>query len=620
MPNQENTIAAEVIAVFPNKVRIQVDDLEHFQLAETSLKIGSYLEISDNENAKLLAVIENFAIEVTEQGAKRHLLEAKPLGTLKDGEFFRGGDELAIPPKSVKPADTEDIRAIYTSSVETNKAFTFSRLSRREEIEVPVNGDRFFNKHIAIVGSTGSGKSHTVTALTQRAASAKNGEYAGLNNSHIVIFDIHSEYHSAFPDANFIGISDLKLPYWLLNSEELEELFLDTEAHDHSQRNVFKEAIVANKRMHAEAEMKDKVHYDHPSFFDISEVLTYVRNRNNEKKTKENAVLWESAGGDEFEFGEDTRERLFESGLKTKGTSGTGTLFGNLGNFINRLENKMADKRLKFLLGDDSKNCEFEEALRTFVGYRSENNSNVTIIDLSGVPFEVLSITVSLISRLLFEFSYHLKQAAGEGTNETPLLLVYEEAHKYVPKSNLARYRSSRSSIERIAKEGRKYGVTLLIASQRPSEISETIFSQCNNFIAMRLTNPEDQGYVKRLLPDSLGAMTDTLPTLKSGEALLIGDAIVMPSLVQIHPCHPEPSSSDIPYFQLWKESWKDVNMDSLNRTMEGMRTDVVVIVGVVIVVVEQTRCCFLQTNFNRRFTGHGGWSYGRRFSAVRIE
>jgi DNA helicase HerA-like ATPase len=569
MPDKEN-ISAEVIAVFPNKVRIQVDDLESFQLAETSLKIGSYLEISDNENAKLLAVIENFSIEVSDAGDKKHVIEAKPLGTLKDGEFFRGGDELAIPPKSVKPAATEDIRTVYTSSVGENKAFTFSRLSRRQEIEVPVDGDRFFNKHIAIVGSTGSGKSHTVTALVQRASSVKKDDYKGLNNSHIVIFDIHSEYHSAFPNANFIGITDLKLPYWLLNSEELEELFLDTEAHDHSQRNVFKESIVANKRMHADGAMKNKVHYDHPSFFDIAEVLTYIRNRNNEKKKTDNTIPWEDAAGNEFEFTEETRERLFESGLRTKGTSGSGTLNGNLGNFINRLENKLADKRLEFLLGDESKNCKFEEALRIFVGYQKGRESNVTIIDLSGVPFEVLSITVSLISRLLFEFSYHIKQTAGEAPNETPLLLVYEEAHKYVPKSELARYRSSRSSIERIAKEGRKYGVTLLIASQRPSEISETIFSQCNNFVAMRLTNPEDQGYVKRLLPDALGAMTDTLPTLKSGEALLIGDAIVMPSLVQIDRCNPEPSSSDIPYFQLWKDSWKDVDMAALIERWKG--------------------------------------------------
>lgn len=179
---------------------------------------------------------------------------------------------------------------------------------------------------------------------------------------------------------------------------------------------------------------------------------------------------------------------------------------------------------------------------------------------MSGDPFEVLSITVSLISRILFEYGYHYKtirSAAGELHNsDAPILLVYEEAHKYVPKSDLAKFRSSKLSIERIAKEGRKYGVTLLLSSQRPSEISETIFSQCSSFVAMRLTNPIDQGYVARLMPDTLGKLCDKLPSLAAGEALLIGEALIMPSLVKIDRCDPGPSSNDIPYFELWKEEW----------------------------------------------------------------
>lgn len=573
--SDEETLNAEVVSVFPNKVRIKVDNLDDFLLAETSLRIGSYLEISDNENAKLLAVIENFSIEVTDKGEKRHILEAKPLGTLRDGDFTRGGDELAIPPKSVKLAAIADINLVYSSSVKAKRAFTFSTLSRQRTVAVPVDGDRFFNKHVAIVGSTGSGKSHTVACLVQKAVASKAGEYPGLNNSHVVIFDIHSEYRSAFPTANFIGIADLRLHYWLLNSEELEELFIDSEANDHRQRNAFKEAVVCNKRKHADEKIRDRVHYDYPSYFNIDEVLIYIRNRNNEKKDKDqkNAIVWLDGAGKQFLFTEETRDRLFEKELTPleKGTT-TGTLNGELGNFVNRLENKLADKRLDFLLGKSAKEKTekaFEDVLRAFVGYKEAKTANVTIIDLSGVPFEVLSITVSLISRLLFEFAYHLKQISATMSTDVPLLLIYEEAHKYVPKSDLARYRSSRMSIERIAKEGRKYGVTLLIASQRPSEISETIFSQCNNFIAMRLTNPVDQDYVKRLLPDALGDLTDTLPTLKSGEALLIGDAVVMPSLVQIDRCNPEPSSTDIPYFELWKQAWKDVKVEDIIKNWQ---------------------------------------------------
>jgi len=177
---------------------------------------------------------------------------------------------------------------------------------------------------------------------------------------------------------------------------------------------------------------------------------------------------------------------------------------------------------------------------------------------------------VSLISRLVFEYGYFYKRMRcakdpnEKINNDVPILLVYEEAHKYVPNSELSKYRSSKISIERIAKEGRKYGVTLLLASQRPSEISETIFSQCNNFIAMRLTNPVDQGYVKKLLPDSLGSLIDKMTSFRQGEALLVGESIILPSIVQIDSCTNAPSSNDIPYWELWKEEWKEMDITAI--------------------------------------------------------
>jgi uncharacterized protein len=373
---------------------------------------------------------------------------------------------------------------------------------------------------------------------------AKEGSYTELNNSHIVIFDIHSEYKTAFPDSQYLDISNLVIPYWLLNSEELEDFFIDTEANDHNQRNVFKEAVIKYKQENVSEPLKEKVHYDSPILFDIAKVFEHVNDKNNELiKTGE----------------------TYSSGEK-KGQEKTtqGSLYGKLTNFSNRLENKINDKRLDFLLGEKAKTITFEDTLRQFLSYKTDNTSNVTIIDLSGVPFEVLNITVSLISRLLFEFGFYSKKYHTSKETEIPLLLVYEEAHKYVPKSNLSKFRSSTLAIERIVKEGRKYGVTAMIVSQRPSEISETIFSQCSNFIAMRLTNPNDQSYVSKLLPDTLNALIDTLPSLQQGEAILIGESVVMPSLIYMDKCSPEPSSSDIKYLQVWKESWKDVAFSSL--------------------------------------------------------
>lgn len=542
---ENKDVKAEVVSVYPDKIKIVVDDIEDFQLADEKLKVGSYVRVSDNDNAILLAVIENYSIEIVENGdepARRYLIEANPLGIVRDGDFERGGDTIAIPPKDVNPATKDDIEAIYSKSIDENQKFAFSKLSSNPDISVPVNGNKVFNKHIAIVGSTGSGKSHTVAKIIQSATEIKEGTYDGLNNSHIIIFDIHSEYRTAFPNANCLDVSNIILPYWLLNSEELQELFIDTEANDHNQRNVFKEAVITSKvsHFHGTDEQKEKINFDSPLLFDIKEVLNYAKAKNEERLPG-------------------------ASPNKDK----AGPLYGQLSNFINRLENRINDKRLDFLMGSKVLGISFEDTLKQFIGY-GDSNSNVTIIDLSGIPFEVLSITVSLISRLLFEMGYHytrvrhLTSPSNGINNDIPFLLVYEEAHKYVPNSELVKYRASRESIERIAKEGRKYGITLMLASQRPSEISETIFSQCNNFITMRLTNPNDQNYVKRLLPDTMGQLIDKMPTLKSGECLLIGDAVVLPSIVKIEECNPKPSSNDIPYLELWKQEWHDLDIQAI--------------------------------------------------------
>lgn len=555
MAEETEKINAEVIAVYPNKVRISVDKLEDFQLAEDKLKVGSYLRISDNDNAVMIAMIENFLIEVgqdrNENPTKRYIIEANPLGMLRDGKFERGGDTISIPPKKVEPAKLEEIKTIYQQSVDDKDKFIFASLTSDENIKIPVDGNKFFNKHIAVIGSTGSGKSHTVAKIVQEAVRQKKEGYDGMNNSHIIIFDIHSEYKTAFPDANYLDINNLVLPYWLLNSEELQELFIDTETNDHNQRNVFKEAVVTNRKSYFTGSdiEKEKIHFDSKLYFDIAEVLNVARAKNEEQI--------------------DTGETYASGAKKGQPKLTQGSLYGKLTNFVNRLENKIGDKRLNFLLGDKSKNISFEETLKQFISY-GDKKSNVTIIDLSGIPFEVLSITVSLISKILFEYGYYYKRYRSltnpdeKINNDVPLLLVYEEAHKYVPNSDMSKYRASRESIERIAKEGRKYGVSLLLASQRPSEISETIFSQCSNFIAMRLTNPNDQTYVKKLLPDTLGDLVDKLPSLKAGECLLIGDAVVLPSVALINRCDPAPSSNDIPYFRLRKEEWKDLPFDKI--------------------------------------------------------
>lgn len=573
-----SNVNGEVIAVLPNKVRIKIDNINAFKGAE-QLKVGSYIQIADHEraNVKLIAIIESFLIEVDDKANRKYLIEANPLGTIENDEFRRGGDSIALPPKEATKATMADIRAIYESGSKSGdyERFCFSKLSNsgKERVDFPLNGNRFFNKHFAIVGSTGSGKSHTIAKVIQNATKEKKADFVGLNNSHIVIFDIHSEYATAFPNSNRISIEDLILPYWLLNGDELEELFLESGDHNnYNQASLLRSVVTENKR--AKNPKNERVYFDSPLMFDIDEVLNCLQNLRQETRHSEEELNVQFSDQTQH-FATETeklkayfaRKREFIPARRANkdrhGISKGPYADGSIDKFVSRLSTKVNSQRLRqFLFGDKSKKITFEETLRQFLGYgydsdnRPCSTSNVTIVDLSGVPFEVLSITVSLISRLLFDYAYYYKKQTGD--NDMPLLLVYEEAHKYVPRSHLSRYKSSRHAIERIAKEGRKYGISLGIVSQRPSELSETIFSQCNNFISMRLTNPDDQNYVKRLLPDTLGSITDILPSLQSGEALLIGEAAVMPAIVEIDRCENEPSSNDIPYLEKWKNEWFD--------------------------------------------------------------
>jgi DNA helicase HerA-like ATPase len=172
---------------------------------------------------------------------------------------------------------------------------------------------------------------------------------------------------------------------------------------------------------------------------------------------------------------------------------------------------------------------------------------------LSGVPFDIVNVIVSLLARMIFDFNFWNKSKS-----DFPILLVFEEAHNYLPQVPSAHNRAARRTVERIAKEGRKYGVACMIVSQRPSELSETILSQCNNFITLRLTNPTDQNYVRKLVPDSFSGLFDLLPTLRPGEALIIGDSTPLPVRVLLDYPAPPPDSADIRFYDKWVSSDKD--------------------------------------------------------------
>ncbi len=269
MGDSTKEINAVVTAVFPNKVKIEINanDIEDFKIVDEKLSVGSYLRISDSDECAIISIIENFSIEKRDNDEERkYIIEATPIGFLNnEGKFIRGCNNIAIPPTGVRPAGKEDIQKIY-SQIEDKKKFIFSKLIQNKSIEVYVDGDKFFNKHIAIVGSTGSGKSYTLTTILQKAIDTKEeNSYDGLNNSHIIIFDLHGEYKTAFPAANHLNVDNFILPYWLMNGEELEELFVESgEFQAYNQISLLRRVITRNKQKMSE---NDEILFDTPVKF-----------------------------------------------------------------------------------------------------------------------------------------------------------------------------------------------------------------------------------------------------------------------------------------------------------------------------------------------------------------
>lgn len=577
-----NNKIGSVISSSPSKISIQVLGLEIFEENKLNFQIGRYLKIADGNHNFAIVSISNITSSnsiVDDSLQWSFQVDCTPIGALvKKGEtheYTKGSHILPVPTEPVYVMDDEAFGLIFSTQGSHN--FCVGELANNKAVKINLDGNKLFSKHIGVVGSTGSGKSCAVTNILQGAVGISEGKYIleRVNNSHIVIFDLHAEYAAAFKidgshdfTLSELTVDKLQLPYWLMNSEELESMFIESnESNSYNQVSIFKRAVILNKKKHNPT-LSD-VNYDTPCYFSLFEVLNYIDNTNRE-------VIGRLAGEGKPKLSDDslvtnTATEYFLSKLEfaTPSTAAAtkasvGPFHGEFNRFISRMETRLSDERLKFIVsprkanGSEYLSDDFELILKQFIGYI--NRSNVSIVDLSGIPFEVLSITVSLISRLIFDFCFHYSKIRHQSDelNDVPVLLVCEEAHNYVPSSDSAMYKASRRSIERIAKEGRKYGISLMVVSQRPSEVSSTIFAQCNNFFALRLTNSADQNYIKNLLPDNTSSIADVLPNLAQGEALIVGDATIMASLVQMPKPIPEPKSASIDVFDEWGCDWKN--------------------------------------------------------------
>ena len=415
-----------------------------------------------------------------------------------------------------------------------------------DEAEAWLDGNRLFQRHAVIVGSTGSGKSFTVATLIEQIAQ--------LKSANAILFDIHGEYQTIVGDGiqyyKIAGPADTKseeiifLPYWLMTYDEMISMMLDrSDNNAPNQAAMFSALVMKWKKdyLHSigKTDLENSITLDSPVPYRLLSLLQ-------ELKDKDTEMIPGAKAGSEKQ----------------------GPYYGKLTRFTQRLETKTTDKRLNFMFSDDESLIDYaymSSLCKKLMNPANSTECGVKIIDFSEVPSDVLPLMVSLIARIVF-----FVQQWTDKNKIHPIAIFCDEAHLYIPQNtNHIGEISSLSSFERIAKEGRKYGVGLVVITQRPSEVNHTVLSQSGNFISMRLTNADDQNVIKKLLPDSLGNFSDLLPILDVGEALVVGDSSLLPSRIKVNKPSKKPNSNTL-YF--WDEWSKNSVPDTIDLAVEALR------------------------------------------------
>lgn len=524
---------------------VQVNQIVQINSSKTNEKIiglvSKILRKSspvDGVTDNVTAILEN-TIKVNlvgtlkeKEGTKKHIFK-RTLNTVPslDAEcFLLQGEELS-----------NFMKAISSGS---SNPLTVGKYTMSEDSVANLDGNKFFQRHAVIVGGTGSGKSWTVANILEKAAN--------LRSANVVVFDIHGEYTPLkdLPNAQLLKIAGpgenpdnnqaVFLPYWLLSYEEMAAMLLDrSDTNAPNQSRALFDLILKEKLDTAKKEgdtaTEANMTVESPVPYKIQSVI-------------------------------DELKRLDVEMVQGARTEKQGPLNGKLTRFIQRLESKIMDKRLNFLFNSDSSLLAYDwlpKLIEKLLGFG--NGNGLKIIDFSEVPSDILPLITGLLGRIVFT----VQQWTDAGERH-PIALFCDEAHLYLP-VNAADNLDERGlkNFERIAKEGRKYGVSLVVISQRPADVSKTILSQCGNFIAMRLTNPEDQNVIRRLFPDNLGDFAEMLPILDVGEGLVVGDASLLPSRVVLDKPKIQPNSSTVDFWDKWGE---DKRSSSWDKAVKALR------------------------------------------------
>jgi hypothetical protein len=509
-------------------------------------------------------------------------------------KFQRGVRNYPLPGQSVYLTTQEELREIYQGA-ESERHDGLSRM-------IPIgsyvgsagticyaNLDKLFGLHCAVLGSTGVGKSGTVAALIHSVLEhqVQTPEPKALR-PRILIIDPHGEYAEAFGDRCVIyraydiltedlqpNMKPLRLPYWLMTGEEFREMVIGkTEWEATSENNIVYKALTHARLVHRGWIEQTKDWEGKPA----DPTIDPSNHRPVDNTYRSRIVQYDRDTPDPFSLDEFKDHIEKEQGVRIK--SGKWEImapsdFKSHASVIDKLSVLRNDPRISFMMADYKEgDPDLPEILQQFVGEVGDNQNNradVRILDISGLPNEVAGPLTATVARLLFQ--YKVWQTRDERERD-PVLVICEEAHRYVPDTGLAEYQSAQKAIRRLAKEGRKYGIGLMLVSQRPADVERTVLSQCNSWFVMRLTNSTDQDFVSRFLPDSLTGLSRLLPSLSRQEAIFVGEAAAVPARITIRDLTKKqlPRSDDMPFAEGWSQS--PVTKEQIERVVKRWRRE----------------------------------------------
>lgn len=423
--------------------------------------------------------------------------------------FRRGVTVYPHPGDTLCMASSADLQRVY--SPEGQPHIEIGTVHPTSEVRASVLVDRMLSRHFAVLGATGSGKSTTVALMLHRIIDA-------APEGHIVMLDPHGEYSSAFPMVGTVYNADnLRIPYWLMNLQEHCEAFIHTEEESAAiDAGIMAKCLLAARLRSSARGESSNITADSPIPYGLGDLLEAI----------------------DAEMGR--LDKAADAYRYTRLKSNVQQLF--------------ADRRFRFIFNNEYRTHSMTDFISGLLRIPADGKP-ISIIDLAGVPSEILDVVVSILTRLILEYAIWSPREA-----RNPILLVCEEAQRYLPALHSGATMSAERQLGRIAREGRKYGVSLGIITQRPSELSETALSQCGTIFAMRLNNLNDQARIRDTLPEGARGFVDLIPALQSRECIVSGEGAPISMRVRIENLEQQlrPASDDPAFTSLWSQRKAD--------------------------------------------------------------